>query len=284
LALDESTGPRAGRLYCIYADDAVAGNGMDVWCRHSDDKGSAWTDPVRINDDRQGVVRDQFHPWAACDEDGILTAIWYDRRDDPTDHLWHIYMSRSDDGGETWSPNVRITSVPSSPEMAKRIDGPTLGDRRLESPGHGPLEQLHAGLIGEYSGVAVRAGVIHPIWTDTRNGNQDTYASVGDVTGIAGAPSASSGLVLRMTPNPSRGRTDLSLNLPLTGTAALRIYDSAGRLLRSLDLPATADEERHASWDGRDDGGRSVPSGIYFLRLEEGSGAVARGPKLILLR
>jgi flagellar hook assembly protein FlgD len=51
---------------------------------------------------------------------------------------------------------------------------------------------------------------------------------------------------------------------------SLRVFDAAGRLVRTLireDLP----EGSHAiTWYGKDDGGRSVQSGRYFYRLEAG--------------
>jgi len=51
----------------------------------------------------------------------------------------------------------------------------------------------------------------------------------------------------------------------------LKIYDAAGRLIKSFNLPAT-DYLLPASiqWDGTDEIGRNVPAGVYFVRLETG--------------
>jgi hypothetical protein len=38
----------------------------------------------------------------------------------------------------------------------------------------------------------------------------------------------------------------------------------------------------YRTWDGRDEAGLDVPSGVYFVRLETGAGAIAK--KVVLLR
>lgn len=275
LALDATLGPRAGWVYCIYPDQAVAPNGMDIWCRRSTDNGNSWSAAVRVNDDTAGLARDQFHPWVCCDERGILTATWYDRREDPNNYLWHIYMSRSLDGGQTWEPNERITSAPSSPGDAGTAQQP----ERIEILPRG----LRAGLIGEYSGVAVRGGVIHPIWTDTRLGNQDTYASVLRApAGVEPIIAAATRMGLRGAPNPSAGGTTLHLLLPQAEHAAIEIDDASGRIVRRLLLGAVSQGERTLDWDGRDGEGRMLPAGVYFARVTGIPGAGKIRSKLVL--
>jgi len=73
-------------------------------------------------------------------------------------------------------------------------------------------------------------------------------------------------LTLSTYPNPFNPSTTIALVLPADEHVALRVYDITGRLVRSL-----LDEDRHAGysearWDGRDDAGSTVPSGLYFIR------------------
>jgi hypothetical protein len=68
-------------------------------------------------------------------------------------------------------------------------------------------------------------------------------------------------------PNPFNPATDLKFSLPRDATVSMKLYDVSGRLVRDLvneRMPAGHHEVR---WNGRDDGGRSVASGTYFVRL-----------------
>ncbi len=77
-------------------------------------------------------------------------------------------------------------------------------------------------------------------------------------------------------PNPFRGTTTIrSATAPRNASA--RIYDARGRLVRELEGKMGVFE-----WDGRDDAGRIVPSGLYFFGV--GSGRTDDCLKLILLR
>jgi hypothetical protein len=69
-------------------------------------------------------------------------------------------------------------------------------------------------------------------------------------------------------PNPLRGSCWLRLALPREARVTLAIHDPQGRRVRTL-LAGTLSAGRHpAVWDGRDDAGRAVAGGLYFVRLE----------------
>ena len=72
-------------------------------------------------------------------------------------------------------------------------------------------------------------------------------------------------------PNPLRTSTTLRLSLPRATEVSLAVYDQQGRRVRSLLAGAQPAGEHAVTWDGRDEGGRLAPSGIYFVR------AVAEG-------
>jgi aminopeptidase N len=83
-------------------------------------------------------------------------------------------------------------------------------------------------------------------------------------------------------PNPFNPSTTIRFTLPERREARVRIYSLEGRLLRTIfagELPAGGHEVR---WDGSDEGGRPLASGVYFCRLASGANVETR--KLLLLR
>lgn len=69
-------------------------------------------------------------------------------------------------------------------------------------------------------------------------------------------------------PNPFAGRTAISYQFPFAGRVLLRVYDVAGRSVRTLQNGPQNPGRYTVTWDGRDDRGRRVSSGIYFYRLD----------------
>ena len=70
---------------------------------------------------------------------------------------------------------------------------------------------------------------------------------------------------LAISPNPFRDRTSLRLTADGQQPQTVTIYDALGRQVRTLRIAEGG--ERMASWDGTDDQGRWLPSGIYLVRL-----------------
>jgi hypothetical protein len=71
-------------------------------------------------------------------------------------------------------------------------------------------------------------------------------------------------------PNPFSGQLRIDYMLAAgDGGARIRIYDAAGRLVRSFNLESSIkNQESVVIWNGRDGQGRRVPAGIYFVRLD----------------
>jgi len=68
-------------------------------------------------------------------------------------------------------------------------------------------------------------------------------------------------------PNPFRDRLWIGFDIARPGRAELALYDASGRRLRTLFDGWLPPMRRALVWDGRDDQGRPLPSGAYFLRL-----------------
>jgi hypothetical protein len=84
------------------------------------------------------------------------------------------------------------------------------------------------------------------------------------------------------TPNPFNPVTEIRCELPAAGAVRLQVYDVAGRPVRGLVDGARGAGTFTVTWDGRDDTGRTVPSGVYFARLT--AGAAESVLKLVLAR
>ena len=251
--------PWRGRIYMTYADYSHSGNDLDIYLTISDDDGESWTTPRRLNDDLPGPIIDQFHPWVCVDTSGVVTVVFYDRRHDQNNLLMDLYFTQSTDGGNTWSPNARITTVSSDP---------TAGSR--------------AGLIGEYVGLASYDGLPHAVWTDTRNGNQDVFTArldsvPGSIAITHNKPPIPSEINLGSYPNPFNPATVLTYTLTEPSQVSLVIYDITGREVVTLLNGWYSAGEHRQLWNAS-----NLSSGIYFARLSVGN--LTRIQKLLLIK
>ncbi len=146
---DRSTGSHRGTLYCSWMDQTPS-NGTDIFVSRSTDRGQTWSAPLRVNDDPQGVVKDQFNQWLTVDPvTGAVDVSWNDARNDPADTKTDIYFTSSADGGLTFAPNAKVTTA--------------MSDESAANPFADAGNQY-----GDYEGITAFNGVAHPIWTDGR--------------------------------------------------------------------------------------------------------------------
>ena len=83
-------------------------------------------------------------------------------------------------------------------------------------------------------------------------------------------------------PNPFNAFTTIDYSLPEAGRVTLRVYDVRGALVRTLVDGRRPAGPSKTEWDGAGDGGRGAPSGVYFVRLEQGGESSVR--RMVLLR
>jgi flagellar hook capping protein FlgD len=88
--------------------------------------------------------------------------------------------------------------------------------------------------------------------------------------------------LLGARPNPTSGVTEVAFSLPADARATLRVYDVAGRLVRTLAEGSMTAGVHRARWDGLDARGRLARSGIYFAKLEVGR--AIQSERILLLR
>jgi len=156
LAFDRSGGQFNGRLYLVHTEEQPDGSdNTDIILRYSDDSGSNWSAPARVNTDL--ALGSQFLPRMVVDDtSGEIGFSWYDTRSDPgeadtngvpgDDALFYAARARPAANGILLADDAQV-SVASSNAAASQnsID------------------------LGDYTGLAFRAGVMYPLWADNSN-------------------------------------------------------------------------------------------------------------------
>lgn len=87
---------------------------------------------------------------------------------------------------------------------------------------------------------------------------------------------------LRCYPNPFNATTEIAYQPRTAGQAELHIYSLIGQRVRRLTDNGGPQGLRRVRWDGRDDSGREVGSGLYIVRLQA-TGQVT-STKVMLIR
>jgi hypothetical protein len=79
--------------------------------------------------------------------------------------------------------------------------------------------------------------------------------------------------ISRIAPNPTVSQATITYELDAVSSqqVSIGIYDLAGRHLRDLFAGSQAPGFYVLQWDGRDDSGRPVPGGVYFVRGRAGA-------------
>jgi len=105
----------------------------------------------------------------------------------------------------------------------------------------------------------------------------------GSPTAIQETPGQVAGAVLHQNfPNPFNPSTTISYDLSVADMVTLSVYDVRGGLVRTLESRQRDAGSYQAAWDGTNDSGRLVASGMYYYRLDVGATTTTR--KMTLLK
>lgn len=211
----------------------------NVKVQHIDSMGIAlWTSSGILASTDSGA---QFSPRILSDQSGGAIVSWYNFSGSTN---YDIYAQRlSISGTRDWSDTgLAICKAPQSQQNIK--------------------------IITNGQGGAIIA------WEDERNGNRDIYAqrvNYNGTIGVEGDPDKLSGkneIKIECAPNPFRGTATIRYYTPKTGWMRIRIYDAAGHLVKNLQSSFAETGYHSLKWNARDDTGRTLPSGIYFLSAQ----------------
>lgn len=171
----------------------------DVFVAWSDNGGTSWSTPVRVDD--APVGHDGWLPEVAVGTDGRVHLGWYDWRDGPAAASGgesHVYLARSSDGGATWTQVGATSDARSNWTACQSYIAPNQGD--------------YMGLVASASKLAV-------CWSDARGGTPDTYVSVWPL-------SATNTTVSLVTASGTLGRVDLEWTVSPPDTFTATLYRS----------------------------------------------------------
>lgn len=135
----------------------------------------------------------------------------------------------------------------------------------------------------EFNGEPVTTLSIPP--ADARIVLRDSTIDPPDSSGVSDVAPGAGGrvLLLQNEPNPFNPATEIRFQVPVDERVQLAVYDIAGRRLRVLQDGAASGGALHRlRWDGTDERGTALPSGVYLVRLHAASGSSSR--KMVLVR
>lgn len=211
--------------------------------------GALWTpngNPVCSATGAQALSR------PVADGAGGVVVTWLDGRDGNFD----IYAQRVGAGGAVqWTTNgVALCTAPNN--------------------------QGNPVIVGDGFGGAIVA------WSDPRNGLADIYANRvsagGSIPTAIGRTPANTLMASHSSPNPFSAQTTIEITLPGEADVNVEIFDVAGRRVRAMNVGLVGAGTTPLAFDGRDERGHPLPSGVYFCRIHAGSESLTR--KMVIQR
>ncbi len=142
-----------GNIYIAWYDSRFRSGFTDIAFVRSTNGGTSWDSTIFVNAN-VGDSSQQFMPAIAIDPAGRIFLTWYDTRVGGG-NVVDLFYSYSEDYGQTWAPEARVTTVGSVPVF----------------------DSFSSSVMGDYNGLAADGLNIYGDWGDSRNGNQDIYAS-----------------------------------------------------------------------------------------------------------
>jgi hypothetical protein len=107
-----AVGPGGVVHYDYAARGTNPGDMGDIYYTRSDDNGTTWTAPIRLNSDADaGGNHAQWMPSLSATPEGNLVASWFDRRNTNDSNAYEFFMIRSSDNGQSWGSDQPISDT-----------------------------------------------------------------------------------------------------------------------------------------------------------------------------
>jgi hypothetical protein len=145
--------PGDGAVYAAFQDGRFGDADILMWSLPAG--ADRWREPVRVNDTPRDDGTAQYLPGLGVGPDGRVDVAYYDRRSDRTNVLNEVSFQSSFDGGESFTPRIRLSDRAFSSRIGSGMERnlPDLGSRQ--------------GLVSSGSRT-------YAVWADTRAGTRET--------------------------------------------------------------------------------------------------------------
>jgi hypothetical protein len=110
-------------------------------------------------------------------------------------------------------------------------------------------------------------------------------AALQSITGVSRLNSEVAPATFELTqnyPNPFNPSTMIGFALPKESNVIVKVYDLTGKLVRSLVNENMAAGKYNVTWDGHNQAGQQVTTGVYIYRIEAGSFSATK--KMLMLK
>jgi Abnormal spindle-like microcephaly-assoc'd, ASPM-SPD-2-Hydin len=142
--------PVSGNIYTVFANNPAGVDKADIFLVQSNNGGTTWSAPVRVNDD--ATTTDQWQPTIAVTPDGANVGVfYYSRQEDVANNNLYRFYGRTGVAGATitFLPSFAISDVPSLPEFGRDV-------------------VINTVYMGDYDYAVATPGKFHVVWSDCR--------------------------------------------------------------------------------------------------------------------
>jgi Secretion system C-terminal sorting domain len=258
--------------------DSINANGEPVWVE-------GW--PIYFNEPNMAYNENNFK-LTKNEENGWVAVVWNDglkarlaEEGEPGYEAWQdkpeVAICISADNGESWSQPIFLNAN-ETPQFADMIPEYVYPGDKIEDLGndHG---KLHLFFLDDYE------------YGSNFTGGMQKYCSIeidfGDFTESPEITMPATHISLTNYPNPFNPSTTISFELNTTDAqdAKIEIYNLKGQKVKNFPVILSGVEGREevkVVWDGTDQTGKHVSSGVYFAKLKAGNRIATR--KMLLMK
>jgi hypothetical protein len=306
-----------GEVYVAWAGP------LGIMFDRSADSGNTWLDnDIFVSDipggwdyGIPGISRCNGLPVTCCDisngpNRGTIYVNWTDQRNGETDT--DVWLSRSKDGGNTWSPAIRVNNDPEGKQQFftwMTVDQATgylwfvFYDRRnyldlntdvfmaVSKDGGNSFTNFKVSespfipssniFFGDYTNISAFNNVVRPIWARLHNGHLSVLTAIVDNVLVDIPTLFPPGITEEESyPNPFNDETYYAFKLHRRTLVNLDVMDLYGQRVATVYTNQWLDPGKYI--ERFDAAGSDLPSGVYYFRLNTGEAEKHR--KIIYLR